>query len=120
MLLKELGLSPLQVFWWRQTLKLWNQIASSPIGLLFHTILLDNLDDVFSVRNSAKNFSGSIATCLQSIGQPMPLDRGAIPVLEVGTIVKALRQHLGGIHDSSNFFGALLSNALNILVLIVY
>ena len=30
---------------------------------------------------------------------PMPLDRGAIPVLEVGTIVEALRQHLGGTHD---------------------
>ena len=29
----------------------------------------------------------------------MPLDRGAVPVLEVGTIVEALRQHLGGTHD---------------------
>ena len=29
----------------------------------------------------------------------MPLDRGAIPVLEVGTIVEALRQHVGGTHD---------------------
>ena len=29
----------------------------------------------------------------------MPLDRGAIPVLEVGTIVEALRQHLSGTHD---------------------
>ncbi len=29
----------------------------------------------------------------------MPHDRGVIPVLEVGTIVKALREHLGGTHD---------------------
>ena len=34
-----------------------------------------------------------VAACLKSVGQPMPFDRGAIPVLEVGTIVKALRQH---------------------------
>jgi len=61
--------------------------------------LLDNLDDAFSIWGGAKNFSGSIATCLQSIGQPMPHDRGVIPVVEVGTIVKALRQHLGGTHD---------------------
>jgi len=99
MLLEELGLSPLQVFWWRQTLEFWNKIASSPVGSLFHTILLDNLDDAFYVRNGAKNFSGSIAACLQSVGQPMPLDRGAIPVLEVDTVVEALRQHLGGTHD---------------------
>ena len=31
----------------------------------------------------------------------MPLDRGAIPVLEVGTIVEALRQHLGGTRDDA-------------------
>ena len=55
--------------------------------------------ELISVRNGGKNFSGSIATCLQSVGQPMPLDRGAIPVLEVSTIVEALRQHLGGSHD---------------------
>ena len=72
---------------WRQTLEVWNQIASGAVGSLFLTILLDNLDNAFSVRNGAKNFSGSIATCLQSVGQPMPFDRGAIPVLEVGTIV---------------------------------
>ncbi len=44
-------------------------------------------------------FSGSIASCLQSIGQPLPHDRGFVPVVEVGAIVKALRQHLDGIHD---------------------
>ena len=60
--------------------------------------LLDNLDDAFSVENGAKNFSGSIAACLQSVGQPMPLGRGTVSILEVGTIVEALRQHLGGTH----------------------
>ncbi len=79
MLLEELGLSRLQVFWWRRTLEFWNKIAASPVGPLFHTILLDNLDDDFSVGSGAKNFSGSIAACLQ--------------------YVEALRQHLGGTHD---------------------
>ena len=40
MLLEELGLSPLQVFWWRRTLEFWNKIAASPVGSLFHTILM--------------------------------------------------------------------------------
>ena len=55
----------------------------------------------FLIGNGAENFSGSIATCLQSVGQPMPLElgRGAVPILVVGTIVEALRQHLGGTHD---------------------
>ncbi|DBA82196.1 TPA: hypothetical protein ACH3X1_007179 [Trebouxia sp. C0004] len=99
MLLEELGLSPLQAYWWQQTLEFWNKIAASPVGSLFHTILLDNLDDNVSVGNDAKNFSCSIATCLQSVGQPMPVDSGTIPVLEVGTIIEALHQHLGGTHD---------------------
>ena len=29
----------------------------------------------------------------------MPLDRGAVPILEVGTISEALHQHLGSTHD---------------------
>ncbi|DBA96136.1 TPA: hypothetical protein ACH3X1_015622 [Trebouxia sp. C0004] len=29
----------------------------------------------------------------------MPFSAGAVPVLEVGTIIEALRQHLGGTHD---------------------
>ena len=99
MLLEELGLAPLQVFWWRRTLEFWNKIATSPVGSLFHTVLLDNLDDAFSVANGAKNFSGSIAACLQSVGQPMPFGRDGVPILEVSTIIEALRQHLGGTHD---------------------
>ena len=34
MLLEELELSPLQVFWWRQTLEFWNKIAASPVKSL--------------------------------------------------------------------------------------
>jgi len=30
---------------------------------------------------------------LRSVGQPMPFGRGAVPILEVGTIIEALRQH---------------------------
>ena len=44
-------------------------IAASPVGSLFHTVLLDNLDDAFSVENGAKNFSGSIAAC-NLLGSP--------------------------------------------------
>ena len=29
----------------------------------------------------------------------MPFGRGDVPILEVGTIIEALRQHLGGTHD---------------------
>ena len=43
MLLGELALSPLQVFWWQQTLEFWNMIAANPVGSLFHTILLGNM-----------------------------------------------------------------------------
>lgn len=92
-------MSPLQVFWWQQTLEFWNTIAASPVGSLFHTILLDNIHDAFHVRRGAKNFSSSIATCLQSVGHSMPRDRGVIPVMEVAAIVEALREHLRGTHS---------------------
>jgi len=94
-----LGLSPLQVFWWRRTLEFWNRLAASPVGSLFHTILLDNLDDAFSVGRGARNFSGSVAACLQSIEQSMPVYSGIVPIIEVGTVVEALRLHLDGTHD---------------------
>ena len=47
MLLKELGLLPLQVYWWQQTMQFWNRIAALPAGSLFHAVLLDNLFDAF-------------------------------------------------------------------------
>ena len=39
-LLEELTLSPLQVFWWQQNLEFWNTIAAGPVGTLFHIISL--------------------------------------------------------------------------------
>ena len=87
---------PLQVFWWQQTLEFWNTIAASPVGSLFHTILLDNIHDAFYVRHGAKNFSSSIATCLQSVGHSMPRDSDVVPVMEVAAIIEALRGHLCG------------------------
>ena len=74
-----------------------NTAAGSPGELLVHRILLDNLnDDAVSIGHGAKDFSGSIATCLQSIGQPVPHDSSVIPVMEIGTTVEAFRQHLCG------------------------
>ena len=91
-LLEELALSPLQVFWWQQTLEFWNTIAVSLVGSLFHTILLDNIHDAFHVRRGAKNFSSSIATCLQSVGHSMPHGSNVVPVMEVAAIIEALRE----------------------------
>ena len=87
-LLEELALSPLQVFWWRQTLEFWNTIAASPADSLFHTILLDNIHDAFHVGRGAKNFYSSVATCLQSVGHSMPRDSDVVPVMEVAAIIK--------------------------------
>lgn len=99
MLLEELALSPLQVFWWQQTLEFWNTIAASPVSSLFHTILLDNLNDAFHVGRGAKNFASSVATCLQSVGHLMPHDSSVVPVMEVDALVDALRAHLHGTPD---------------------
>ncbi len=49
MLLRELWLSLLQGFWWRQTLEFCIKLAAIPVGSHFHTILLDHVDDAFSV-----------------------------------------------------------------------
>ena len=43
----ELGLLPLQVFWWRQTLQFWNDVAVLPVGSLYHTVCLDSLTNDF-------------------------------------------------------------------------
>ena len=42
-LLTELGLLPLQVICWRQTLQFWNSLAVLPVGSLYHTVCLDSL-----------------------------------------------------------------------------
>ena len=48
MLLAELGLLPLQVFWWQQSLHIWNSLAALPAGSFVREILVtDNLTDAF-------------------------------------------------------------------------
>ncbi|DBA86661.1 TPA: hypothetical protein ACH3X1_005125 [Trebouxia sp. C0004] len=47
MLLAELGLLPLQVLWWQQTLRFWNSLAALPVGSFYYTVCLDNLTDAF-------------------------------------------------------------------------
>ena len=59
LLLTELGLLPLQVFWWRQTLQFWNSLAVLPAGSLYHTVCLDNLADAF--QGGACNMASSLA-----------------------------------------------------------
>ena len=98
-LLEELALSPLQVFWWQQTLEFWNTIAASPVGSIFHTIVIDNVHDAFHVGRGAKNFSSFIAICLQSVGHSLPRDSGVVPIMEVAAVIAALREHLGGTHS---------------------
>ena len=41
-LLMELALSPLQMFWWHQALSFFNDLATCPAAKMFHMILLDN------------------------------------------------------------------------------
>lgn len=45
LLLTELGLSALQVFWWQQTLQFVNKLAAASQGSFFRTVLLDNQVD---------------------------------------------------------------------------
>ena len=58
-LLTELGLLPLQVFWWRQTRQFWNSLAVLPVGSLYHTVCLDSLTDAF--QGGACNMASSLA-----------------------------------------------------------
>ena len=71
MLLTELGLSCLKVFWWRRTLQFFNELASSPPDSLYHIILLDNQRDAFQLR--VNNFCRSIFRGLASVGYNMSL-----------------------------------------------
>ena len=47
LVLTELGLLPLQVFWWRQALQFWIDLAVLPVDYVYHTVCLDNLTDAF-------------------------------------------------------------------------
>lgn len=93
MLLAELGLLPLQVFWWQQTLQFYNKLATSPRDSLFHIILLDNQHDAF--ERGVKNFCSSIHRSLASIGHAMCHDSR---VACVPAIVGLPQQHLQGVN----------------------
>ena len=69
-LLEELALSPLQVFWQQQTLEFWNTIAASPVGSLFHTILLDNIHDAFHAGRGAETFLAPLPIACSLLGIP--------------------------------------------------
>ena len=58
LLLTELGLLPLQVFWWRQTLRFWDSLAVLPVGSLYRTVCLDSLTDAF--QGGACNMASSL------------------------------------------------------------
>ena len=92
LLLAELGLLPLQVFWWRQTLQFWNSLAGLPIGSLYHTVCLDNLTDAF--QGGACNMASSLAACLHSVGFEMPRVHDVVPLLDVDGVVEALTERL--------------------------
>ena len=66
LLLMELGILPLQVFWWRQAMQFWNSLAALPVGSLYHTVCLDSLTDAF--QGGACNMASSLASCLHSVG----------------------------------------------------
>jgi hypothetical protein len=92
LLLTELGLLPLQVSWWRQTLQFWNSLAGLPVGSLYHTVCLDNLADAF--QGGTCNMASSLATCLHSVGFEMPRVHDVVPLLDVDGVVEALTARL--------------------------
>ena len=94
LLLTELGLLPLQVFWWRQTLQFWNGLASLPIGSLYHNVCLDNLTDAFQLEEGTCNLANSLAACLHSVGFEMPRVHDVVPLLDVDGVVEALTARL--------------------------
>ena len=72
MVLVELALTPLKLFWWQQSLQFFNKLAACPVDSVFHQVLLDNQNDAF--RHGANNFSRSIFQCLASLGYHMSTD----------------------------------------------
>ena len=92
LLLTELGLLPLQVFWWRRTLQFWNGLAGLPVGSLYHTVCLDNLTDAF--QGGTDNLANSLAACLRSVGFEMPRVHDVVPLLDVDGVLEALTARL--------------------------
>ena len=82
----ELGLLPLQVFWWRQTLQFWNSLAVLPVGSLYHTVCLGN-----AFQGVACNMASSLAACMHSVGFEMPRVHDVVPLIDVDGVVEALQ-----------------------------
>ena len=87
MLLAELGLLPLQVVWWRQTLQFWNSLAALPVGSFYHTVSLDNLADAFG--GGACSTASSLARCLHLVGYNMPRVCDVIPISDNVGVLRA-------------------------------
>ena len=94
MVLSELGLSCLQVFWWQQTLLFFNRLVANPSHSMFHEILLDNLHDAF--QRGVNNFSKSISHGLTAVGYDMSCDAFAVSAVDVPAVMELLQQHLQG------------------------
>ena len=102
LLLTELGLLPLQVFWWRQTLQYWDSLAVLPVGFLYHTVCLDSLTNAF--QGGACNMASSLAACLRSVGFEMPRVHDVVPLLDVDGVVEALTGRLQGTGSGSLYY----------------
>ena len=96
MLLTELGLTALKVFWWQQTLQFYNRLAATPHGSFFHTILLDNQADA---ARGARNFCGSVFHSLRSIGYHVSPSVTDVLILDAPSIIQLLHGSLQGVHD---------------------
>ena len=92
MLLTELALSPLKVFWWQQSLQFYNRLATSPADSFFHMILLDNQYDAFCC--GTRNFTKSVFQGLTSVGYDMSTDAYVASVLDVPAIIELLQHTL--------------------------
>ena len=80
------------MFWWRQTLQFRNDLVGLPVGSLYHTVCLDNLDDAF--QGGACSMASSLAACLHSVGFEMPRVHSVVPLLHVDGVVEALTVRL--------------------------
>ncbi len=95
-LFAELGLKPLQFFWWEQSMKFWNKLAALPGDSLFHVVLQDNLADAFQHR--AHNFASAVVGSLRIVDYDLEVPRavGVVPIIDVGVALESLNSHLQG------------------------
>lgn len=75
----------------------FNKLATSPAGSLFHLVLLDNQRDAF--QGSLNNFCSSIAKGLACVGYEMSDDADVASVLNVSAIMKLLHTDRRDIND---------------------